>query len=149
MFPPNQLIFILEDNPDRLVPMYAVLHTVLPNFGIHIENDCNSAISFLRDHKSDIALISLDHDLDSVSRDENPPRDHGCGRPVADYLASQLPTCPVIIHTSNAIAGDGMFFALKRAGWPVFRVYPRDHHEWIEAHWALQVTNLKLMGWIE
>jgi hypothetical protein len=64
---------------------------------------------------------------DSVDRGEDPRVDHGCGRGGGDFLAASTPTCPIVIHTSNATAGDGMFFELQRAKWPVSRVYPRDH----------------------
>ena len=73
-------------------------------------HDSAEAIAWLEARQHLVDLISLDHDLDSVDRDESPRRDHGCGRGVADYLAEQLPTCPIIIHTSNSIAGDGMYF---------------------------------------
>jgi hypothetical protein len=94
-------------------------------------------------------LISLDHDLDSVPRSgEDEPINHGCGRGVVDYLVTQPPTCPVIIHTSNATAGDGMYFALRRGGWPTFRVYPEDHHGWIGRTWVDQIRALKATGWL-
>lgn len=146
--PSPGLIFLLEDNPARLARMLAVLRTAFPDHRVHVEDDCDAAIAFLRDNQPAIDLISLDHDLDSVPRDEDPPRDHGCGRPVADFLATQPPTCPVIVHTTNATAGDGMFYELKRANWPVFRVYPHDHHDWVDSDWAELLAKLKSGHWI-
>ena len=61
---------------------------------------------------------------------------------------TQPPTCPVIIHTSNATAGDGMYFALRRADWPTFRVYPEDHHGWIAGTWLDQIRELKAKRWL-
>lgn len=142
------LIFLLEDNPERLARMLTVLRTAFPDHRVHVEDDCDVAIAWLRDNQSDVDLISLDHDLDSVPRDEDPPRDHGCGRPVADFLATQPPTCPVIIHTTNATAGDGMFYELKRANWPVFRVYPHDHHDWVDSDWAAMIGKLRSGSWL-
>jgi CheY-like chemotaxis protein len=119
--------------------MVKVLDAVLTGLAIHIEDAERSAIEWLTAHQVDVDLISLDHDLDSVDRRECPPVDHGCGRPVADFIASREPTCPVIIHTSNAVAGDGMHYELKRGKWPVSRVYPRDHHEWITTDWRREI----------
>jgi hypothetical protein len=143
------VIFILEDNPARLVEMHPVLDRELPSHASQVEDDCAKAIAWLSDHLADVDLISLDHDLDSVPRlGEDAGVDHGCGRGVADYLATQPPTCPVIIHTSNATAGDGMYFALRRAGWPTFRVYPSDHQDWIGEAWADEIRGLKANGWV-
>lgn len=142
------VIFILEDNPARIVEMNRVLDDELPGFGRHYEDDETLAINWLKEHQAEIALVSLDHDLDSVTRaGEHRTIDHGCGRGVVDYLASQTPTCPIIIHTSNVTAGDGMYFALHRAGWPTFRVYPAEHHDWIGGAWLQQIRDLRTNGW--
>lgn len=144
-----RVIFILEDDPARLVEMYGVLDRELPAYDRHVEDDCARAIAWLAAHQASVDLISLDHDLDSVTRPgEDRSVDHGCGRGVVDYLTTQPPTCPVIVHTSNATAGDGMYFALRRTGWPAFRVYPFDHHGWINEGWAQQIRELKANGWL-
>jgi hypothetical protein len=141
-------VFLLEDNPQRLDRMFGVLRDLLPDRDIRVEDDCTKAIAWLRDNQALVDLISLDHDLDSVPRDEDPSVDHGCGRPVADFLATQPPTCPIIIHTSNAIAGDGMYHELRRAKWPVFRVYPHDHHDWVPVDWAKTIRDLQAASWL-
>jgi hypothetical protein len=142
-------IFLLEDNPARLARMRAVLAAAFPAHAVRVEDDCHAAIAFLSAHQPEIDLISLDHDLDSVPRPgEHPPVNHGCGRDVANFLATQPPTCPVIIHTSNATAGDGMFYELKRAGWPVTRVYPHDSHAWVDTDWAETVQRLRSRSWL-
>ncbi len=143
------VIFILEDNPARIVEMNRVLDDELPSFGRHYEDDEAVAISWLKEHQAGIALISLDHDLDSVIRPGEPAGiDHGWGRGVANHLAMHEPTCPVIIHTSNADAGDGMYYELLRANWPTFRVYPREHHAWIARDWRKMLRKLKADGWL-
>jgi hypothetical protein len=142
-------VFLLEDNPARLAEMLAVLRDVLPELTVHVEDDCQAAIDWLAVNLASVVLISLDHDLDSVPRpDDLPGADHGCGRPVADYLARQPPTCPVIIHTSNATAGDGMFYELQRSHWPVHRVYPFEHHRWVAKEWKAKLIELIEQGWI-
>jgi hypothetical protein len=142
----NHVIFLLEDNPERIAPMLAVLGELCASHEVHVEDDSQRAIAWLSANQPVIDLISLDHDLDSVPRHEDPPRDHGCGRDVADHLAAQSPTCPIIIHTSNDVAGDGMFFALQRANWPVHRVYPHDHHDWVAVDWWVAVSHLIKSG---
>jgi hypothetical protein len=67
--------------------------------------------------------------------------DPGTGRDVAEYLAQQAPSCPVIIHTTNAIAGDGMEFLLRDAGWNIQRVHPCGDLEWIPSQWFRTVRN--------
>lgn len=143
------VIFILEDNPARVVEMHRVLDEELPDFDRRIEDDEATAIAWLKQHQADVVLVSLDHDLDSVVRPGEPPGiDHGWGRGVADFLATQEPTCPVVVHTSNATAGDGMYFELVRAHWPTFRVYPFEHHTWIERDWRAMIRRLKSSGWL-
>ena len=143
------VIFILEDNPARLVEMRHVLDRELPNNTLRIEDDRDKAVAWLTEHQAEVDLISLDHDLDSVPRPgEDRSIDHGDGRGVVDYLEAQPPTCPVIVHTSNATAGDGMYYTLLRADWPVFRVYPFEHHRWIAQEWADQIRELKAKGWL-
>lgn len=143
------MIFLLEDNPARLERMLRVLAKTFPGQSVHVEDDAMAANEWLKLHQGEVDLISLDHDLDSVPRPNDPPgADHGCGRDVADFLAKQEPTCPVIVHTTNREGGLGMVMELKGAKWPVFRVYPHDSHEWVDADWAQTLTRLKQGGWI-
>ena len=142
------MVFLLEDNPEQLRCMLRVLRDVLPSHRLQVEDDCASAVEWLSSNQAELDLISLDHDLDSVPRDEQPPRDHGCGRGVADFLASQPPTCPVIVHSSNQVGGDGMFYELQRAGWPVYRVHPHDHHDWVGDEWRELIESLIKQNWL-
>jgi hypothetical protein len=141
------VIAILEDDPNRIAAMRTCLAETLPGMEAIIFEDAQKMIARLSECLGEIVLISLDHDL--------PLRDHegmaidcGTGRQVADYLASFPPTCPVIIHSSNNNCAQGMFFALKDAGWPVSRVYPSDDTGWITDSWAEQIRRLAKAGWI-
>jgi CheY-like chemotaxis protein len=142
------MIFLLEDNPDRLAAMLAVLRDLLPTTPVHVEDDAAKSNAWLAAHQHELILISLDHDLDSVPRADGSDDQHGCGRDVVNHLVLQPPTCPVIIHTTNWMAGDGMFFALKHEGWPVYRVYPRDHHDWVATDWKSTLMKLRDTGWL-
>jgi CheY-like chemotaxis protein len=145
---PPGAIFLLEDNPARLAEMLDVLREVFPDHVVHVEDDSNSAIRWLTENQPRVDLISFDHDLDSVPRNESQPTDHGCGRDVVNFLATCSPTCPVIIHTSNAMAGDGMFYELKYSKWPVVRVYPHDHHDWVKSDWKSALLQLIQQSWL-
>ena len=76
------------------------------------------------------------------------PDDFGTGREVADWLAGREPTCPVVVHTSNEVAGSGMVWALRRTYWPVWRVRGRGDCDWIDAEWVPLVTWLIAEGWV-
>jgi CheY-like chemotaxis protein len=138
----QKIFFLLEDHPDRVREMRAVIAADFADQQIQVTDDAPDAIEWLAEHQSEVDLISLDHDMDSGERNESPRRDHGCGRDVADFLASRPATCPVIVHTSNAVAGDGMYFALHRAGWPVWRVWPHSEHDWIKSDWRETVRRV-------
>jgi DNA-binding NarL/FixJ family response regulator len=143
------VVFLLEDNPARLAEMLAVLALVLPNHRVHVEDDAARANAAFDRLQGRIELVSLDHDLDSVVRPGEPPGlDHGDGRQVTDLIASRQPTCPVIVHTSNTDAGDGMVLALRRAGWPVFRSRPHDRHAWVRTEWADLLRRLVKLNWV-
>lgn len=58
-------------------------------------------IAWLTNNLSSVTLISLDHDLGPNRERKGEVFDPGIGREVVDFLVSQKPTCPVIIHTTN------------------------------------------------
>src|SRR4051794_26332426 len=101
-------IAILEDNEDRQAVMRALLADRFSLYDIQIFDDPGTMIRFLEAHLADTLVISLDHDLDLKPGPYGRCVDPGTGREVAEYLASQQPVCPVIIHTSNAHAALGM-----------------------------------------
>ena len=86
-------------------------------------------------HLSEAIVLALDHDLELQSRANGRCLDPGTGRQVADYLATKKPACPVVIHTSNGPAGDGMEMVLQDAHWITQRVVPADDLDWIPTTW--------------
>ena len=86
----------------------------------------------------DARLISLDHDLLAQAGAD---RDPGNGLEVAEYLASYIPLCPVIIHTSNADRAWSMHNEFRFAGWTVDRVEPLGD-DWIPRFWLPKVCEL-------
>jgi len=143
---PNVAV-ILEDDANRIAAMQACVVDVLSGVEAVFFENAQLMIAWLREHLADAVLISLDHDL-PLRNDEGCKIDCGTGRQVADYLALLPPTCPVIIHSSNNDGAQGMFFALKNAGWPCSRVYPCDGEAWIGGAWTENLRRLIADGWV-
>ncbi|MBC8116712.1 MAG: hypothetical protein H7062_20145 [Candidatus Saccharimonas sp.] len=127
-------IAILEDNDDRTVTMRAALADEFAMYEHHFLPTAPLMLAWLERHLSEAIAISLDHDLE-LPPDAIDRTDPGDGRQVADALAARAPNCPVIIHTTNVPAGDGMETVLAEAGWQTFRVTPYDDLRWIREAW--------------
>ena len=129
---PN-LILMLEDEFERLLRFEAVLSQL----GDDVEwRHWRTAPDFIEGFKSadrTPALICLDHDLFTDHPDEPDPGD---GRDVTEFMATQPPSCHVIIHSSNSHAADSMLFALLDAQWDVEKIAPLGKR-WIEDYWWL------------
>jgi hypothetical protein len=144
-----EYVAILEDNAERIAEMRACLSEALPACQSVFFDRSKDMIAWLAEHQDEVALISLDHDLPFVRDDEAQLDDFGNGREVADFLASRLPTCPVIVHSSNAPCASGMHFALNDAAWPCRRVYPGANVTWVRDAWGAQVKAYRNEGWFE
>jgi hypothetical protein len=128
----RQVIVILEDNADRIAVMDDCLADKFPFFERQFFRTAAAANDWLDHGLSQVVCVSLDHDLEPLSPDHPDP---GTGRRVADYLATFRPVCPVIIHTTNRPAADGMELALVDGGWSVERVMPYEDCRWIAEAW--------------
>jgi len=127
-------IGILEDNVDRTVAMRAALADKLYMYEPHFLPTAPQMLAWLEEHVDEAIAICLDHDL------ELPPSaidrtDPGTGRCVANAMATCGPACPVVIHTTNIPAGDGMESVLRESGWRTYRVTPFDDLRWIRDAW--------------
>jgi hypothetical protein len=129
-------IVILEDNAERQVAMRACLEDRFYTFEHRFFAEAKAMIGYLEDYLQETITISLDHDLDSSLDSEGRSVDSGTGRDVADFLAGQLPVCPVVIHTSNTVSALGMEKALRDAHWTTHRVVPFDDLAWIQLDWS-------------
>ena len=98
-------------------------------------------IDWLTQHLEEVIVISLDHDLDLVPGESGRFIDSGTGRDVADFLAQHAPCCPVVLHTTNQPAAQGMEMVLVDAGWHVRRVSPYGDMEWIDEVWFPTIRN--------
>ena len=131
-------VAILEDDSRRVGEMRACLGETSPRIESIFFESADEIIAWLGEHLAEVALISLDHDLPLRQRDGH-LFDCGTGREVADFLACLVPTCPIIVHSSNEHFAPGMVFALREAGWQVGRVYPNDDLAWVRRDWVQNV----------
>ena len=134
-------IAILEDNEDRRTAMRCCLADRLHQYEVQFFDDASAMIAYLKNNLADTVVVSLDHDLDLKPGEGGRWLDPGTGREIADYLAEQPASFPVIIHTSNGDAAVGMELVLQDAGWNTHRVVPMEDNEWIHGHWLRTIRN--------
>lgn len=135
-------IVILEDNLDRRIVMRDCLTERFPQYAVRYFVTAGEMIAFLQNKLPCVLAIALDHDLDLIPIDPRRSLDPGTGRDVADFLATKVPTCPVLIHTTNSPAAVGMRRELAESGWTTDRVIPSDGENWIRSEWLPQLRNL-------
>ena len=133
MNPPR--IAILDDEERRCVAMREVVSQLAPGAELHFFDNAPDMIEWLKGELSSLALISLDHDLGPNRERDGEVFDPGNGRDVVECLCTCQPVCPVLVHSSNSPAAQGMCFALENAGWHNQRVFPFDDVEWIASEW--------------
>src|SRR4051812_2495696 len=132
------MIFILEDNEERVQQFRAAAASVAPGVCVRVWRSAHAMIADLAESLAHASLISLDHDLIRLPKEIDDP---GSGYDVAKVLEELIPCCPIVIHTSNGERGTWMEGALTRAGWTYERVYPFGD-DWIEKDWGPTVRRL-------
>jgi hypothetical protein len=135
-------IIILDDESERIKEMTCCIQKQLPSYSLVVFDNAPDLICWLQKHLVEAALICLDHDLGPNRERNGEVFDPGTGRDVVDYLATQDPVCPIIIHTSNSMAAPGMELVLNDAGWMHSRSYPEDGLLWIHAYWIKDVVDI-------
>ncbi|MEZ6125823.1 MAG: response regulator [Planctomycetaceae bacterium] len=136
-------IVILEDNPDRRAAMSDVLADLFPRAVVEYFAVARRMIEHLDSTGLyDVALISLDNDLDMVTSDDGRLVDPGDGIEVAKWLITRPPVVPVLVHTTNTMAGDQIDELLGSNGWSHSRVIPYDGESWIPEVWRSTVRTL-------
>ncbi len=141
----KKYITILEDEIERIAVMKELLSTDFSDYEVVFFNNTIEMLDWLKVNLDKIVLICLDHDLGSDRIIKGEMTDPGTGRDIADYLETQKPICPVIIHTTNSFGRDAMRFALQDAGWGTTVVLPSAEISWIQTSWfkAVQENLLK------
>ncbi|HLN33338.1 MAG TPA: cyclic-phosphate processing receiver domain-containing protein [Gemmataceae bacterium] len=134
---------ILEDNRDRRVAMIGRLAERFPFLHVTFFDASKKMIEFMESDKlQDIAMISLDHDLELISGSQGDWIDAGTGLDVARWLSKRpKPICPVVVHTTNSRAGGKMMRLLERSNWVAHRVIPHDDLLWIDTDWFRVTRN--------
>ena len=135
----KNMIMIMDDDKDRLNTMHLWLQNLYFSWESVLFDNAPDTIEWLKHNLNTLVLMSLDHDLGPTRERNGEVFDPGTGRDVVDYLVTQNPVCPVIVHSTNYIARDGMIFALKGSGWKVSYVVPYNDLEWIEGAWSEEI----------
>lgn len=143
-------ILILEDNAERRTAMLEHIADSVPMFGVSFFETSDSIINALKsvDYR-DVALISLDNDLDPMVVNGQ-VLDAGDGVAVARFLVNRASdgfgdtahAPPVIIHTTNEQAADGMQDLFTTARWQFDRVIPYGAESWIGEVWIQKVRSM-------
>jgi hypothetical protein len=136
-------VLILEDNRDRRVAMMGRLADRFPFLQVVFFDVSAGMIEFMEaETLDDVALISLDHDLELIAGSRGEWIDPGTGLDIARWLSRQAqPICAVVVHTTNSPAGDRMMRVLEEARWSPLRVVPHDDLSWIDGDWFKVVRN--------
>ena len=129
------MILILEDNNGRILEMHNCLHGITE---FKIVRRVDEFILFYTENANKIIGISLDHDLEKSDPNESDPGD---GRDVVKWMCDNSIRLPVVIHTSNSIMGDSMYFNLIDNGNSIDRIDPYDDLVWIRQSWIQKVIN--------
>lgn len=128
-------IVILEDNEERRQQMGVFLRDRFYTFESVFFSDSDQCIRYLDENLAEVILICLDHDLELIEKTNGQFHDPGTGRAVAEVLAKKAPPCPVVFHSTNSHAVEGMKALLEEAGWTTFSVTPWGGTEWIKTSW--------------
>ena len=137
-------ICILEDNRERQTAMRECLAGRFYQFAALFFADARKMIRHLKTNLPATILICLDHDLELVPNGKGKFVDPGTGRDVADWLAAQVPTCPVVFHSTNSTAVQAMQMLLEDKGWTTSRVEPWGDIEWVDKLWRQAVRKALL-----
>lgn len=133
-------ILILEDDPARALRMQQATRSLPLQIDLQSCDSAHAFIDAFNSYAADIVLVSHDHDLHNSTC----PTDPGDGRVVSEYLRTLLPTCPVIVHSSNYMMASVMIDHLRNAGWPVTAIAPHSQEalEWIEKDWLPELRRI-------
>jgi hypothetical protein len=128
------MIFILEDNYDRIENFKIALGSTEN----HTERTVPDAINWLSANVDRVILFSLDNDL-YVPEFEG---DEGEGWQLCEWILSNSPKRPLLIHTTNFTAATKMETSCADAGWDFMRIIPYNGFDWIHQSWIKAVREM-------
>lgn len=127
----SSAIVVLEDDPWRSNEMRRALHHSVSDYEIVFFDNAHELCDWMDDNLSRVSVISLDRDLDLISVREM--IDVGSGEDVVSYLVDVTETCPIIIHSSNAMRAPAMHMDLVLGGWKSAILSPyNDAESWVD-----------------
>jgi len=133
---PSKKFIILEDTEERITEMQKCISGLPESPEIIYFNNAPEMNKWIINNHPSISLMSLDHDLGcNWKLDDGSEFDPGTGRDVVTQLEGLQPAFPVIIHSSNYEAVNGMIFALEELNWHCERIIPSNGMEWIPRDW--------------
>lgn len=132
------MLLMLEDDADRLARFRSVIAQLEPAVDWRHWRTATSMIAELPALLPHARLIALDHDLEPLPGDTADP---GTGYDVIQAITACPPTCPILIHTSNAIRATWMQGACELAGWEYHTIAPIGD-DWIEVDWLAVARTL-------
>lgn len=141
----KNLILILEDDTSRIEVMKSWLQDRLYMFEPHFFEQPSEMIEMVKQRSDEILAVSLDHDLNELCLPARFPPDERpdpTGMDVVNFLEQQLPTFPVLVHSSNHRAAEKMVRCFKKRQWPVDRVIPFDDTSWIGDEWLPKLRKM-------
>ena len=133
---------MLDDDSRRLGSMQVVLDRDFGDYLVVLHDSAPDMLAWLKKSWDEVCLLSLDHDLGPSRNDGT--FEPGTGADVSRFLLTRTPAFPVILHSSNPMAVQGMESDLLGAGWVVTRVTPYFDLEWIERDW--RAAGLRALG---
>lgn len=131
-------VLILEDDAERTARFSEALHKIDATLRVVLWRSAKTMLLEMDAHLADARLISLDHDLYPAFDETNDPGD---GLEVAKALAPVKPSCPILIHSSNADRARMMLGEFELEGCTARTVAPLGA-DWIENYWAVIVRSL-------
>jgi ADP-ribosylglycohydrolase len=134
----RQTLILLEDSADRLRSFESAVSQLGPGYRLRVWRDARQLMAECHGALSDVALISLDHDLTKEHPDSPDPGD---GLKVAAFLARLPNLCPVILHTSNTDRVWSMHNEFRFGGWEAEHVTPLGT-DWITRSWLPMARKL-------
>lgn len=119
----SKTLFLLEDDPERIKFVHGKTHKDLDLR--HYENVDEAIVSLLDDEWAYPDLMLLDHDLGGQQYQDT--REFNCGTTFARWLTHTdriSRGMPIVIHSQNAPAAQGMFDILRDAGYTSLHLIP-------------------------
>ncbi|MCZ6690099.1 MAG: hypothetical protein O7H41_10885 [Planctomycetota bacterium] len=129
------LFGLLDDDAGRKEGMLRILSREYPAHEVRFFDNAPDMVDWLRTDPEGLILLSLDHDLGPNRERDGEIFDPGTGRQVAEVLLDRTWRVPVVVHSSNGPAADGMQVTLETEGWKVSRSYPFADLDWLEKDW--------------